>query len=250
MRLNGRVAVVTGGGSGIGRAICLALAAEGAKLAVLDVNEASAQAVAREVEDRGSAAVSLQVDITQSGRVRAAVKSIEAGLGPIDILVNNAGWDKAEPFLSSAEETWDRVLAVNLKGHIVVTRAVLEGMVARRRGKIVIISSDAGRTGSSGEVVYSAAKAGLLGFTKALAREMARYQINVNAVCPGPTDTPLFAEIARESPGLGTALERAIPFRRLGKPEDVAGAVVFLASDEASYITGQTLSVSGGLTMI
>jgi 2-hydroxycyclohexanecarboxyl-CoA dehydrogenase len=250
MRLKDRVALVTGGGSGIGRAICLALGAEGARVGVLDLNEKSAQAAADELQAKGAKALGLKVDITQSAQARAVVQQATERLGPVDILVNNAGWDKAEPFIKSTEETWDKILAINLKGHIIMTRAVLDGMIARQRGKIVIISSDAGRTGSSGEVVYSAAKGGLLGFAKGLAREMARYQINVNVVCPGPTDTPLFTSIAKDAPGLSDALIKAIPFRRLGRPEDIAGAVVFLASDEAAFVTGQTISVSGGLTMI
>ncbi len=250
MRLKDNVVVVTGGGSGIGRAICLAMATEGARVAVLDLSERAAQAVAKEAEGRGAKALAVKADITQSAQVRAAVEQVTEKLGPIDVLVNNAGWDKAEPFIKSTEETWDKILTINLKGHIVMTRAVLDNMIARKRGKIIMISSDAGRTGSSGEVVYSAAKGGILGFAKALAREMARYQININVVCPGPTDTPLFADIAKDSPGLGDALVKAIPFRRLGRPEDMAGAVVFLASEEASFITGQTVSVSGGLTMI
>ncbi|HEY8530945.1 MAG TPA: SDR family oxidoreductase, partial [Limnochorda sp.] len=189
-------------------------------------------------------------DVTDPAHVVAAVRATEQTLGPIDVLVNNAGWDKVGLFLESDERTWDRIIAVNLKGVLHCTKAVLSGMVERGRGRIVNISSDAGRVGSSGEAVYAAAKAGVIGFSKALAREVARYRINVNVVCPGPTDTALFAEVARENPKLGDALARAIPFGRLAVPEEVAAAVAFLASDDARFITGQTLSVSGGLTMV
>jgi 2-hydroxycyclohexanecarboxyl-CoA dehydrogenase len=164
--------------------------------------------------------------------------------------VNCAGWDRVEPFLESTEETWDRVIAVNLKGVISCTRAVLDGMVERRAGAIVSISSDAGRVGSSGEVVYSGAKAGIIGFSKAVAREVARYGIRVNVVCPGPTDTPMMDATKAANPRLGEALVKAIPFRRLARPDEIAAAVAFFASDETSYVTGQTLSVSGGLTMV
>ncbi len=165
------------------------------------------------------------------------------------MLVNNAGWDKVEPFVKSEEATWDKVIAINLKGPIACVRAVLDPMIERRSGKIVSISSDAGRVGSSGEAVYAGAKAGIIGFSKTLAREVARYGINVNVVCPGPTNTPLFREISGGNEKLAVALKQAIPLGRLGEPEDLAGAVVFLASDDAAFITGQTLSVSGGLTM-
>jgi len=170
--------------------------------------------------------------------------------GPIEVLVNNAGWDKVEPFVKSQEETWDRVIAINLKGPIRCARAVLDGMIERKAGKIISISSDAGRVGSTGEAVYSAAKAGVIGFSKTLARETARHGINVNVVCPGPTNTPLLNEIAGGNDKLIESLRRAIPMGRTGEPDDIAGAVAFLASDDAGFITGQTLSVSGGLSMM
>ncbi len=244
--LEGKVAFVTGAGRGIGRAIALRLAEEGASVAVADLDDATARSTAAEI---GARAIALRVDVTDSASVRAAVAEAEQRLGPIDILVNNAGWDKAEPFVQSTEATWDKVLAINLRGPIACTRAVLDGMIARGRGKIVSISSDAGRVGSSGEAVYSGAKAGIIGFSKTLARELARYHINVNVVCPGPTNTPLFQEVAGGNTKLADALKRAIPFGRLGEPEDLAAAVAFLASEDADFITGQTLSVSGGLTM-
>jgi 2-hydroxycyclohexanecarboxyl-CoA dehydrogenase len=243
--LKDRVALVTGAGRGIGRAIAERLAAEGAKVATLDVDEATAQAAGEAI-----GGVGLRMDVTDGASVRAAVEEAERRLGPTDVLVNNAGWDKAEPFVKSAEETWDKVLAINLKGPIRVTRAVLDGMIARGRGRIVSISSDAGRVGSSGEAVYSAAKAGVIGFSKTLARELARHHINVNVVCPGPTNTQLLRDVAPQNPKLIEALRRAVPFGRIGEPEEIAAAVAFLASDDAAFITGQTLSVSGGLTMV
>lgn len=245
--LSDKVVFITGAGGGIGRAIARRLASEGAAVAVTDLNGATAKATAEEIGDR---AIALPLDITQSLAIRAAVEETEARLGPIDVLVNNAGWDKIAPFVKTDEATWDKILAINLKGPIACARAVLDGMIERRAGKIISISSDAGRTGSSGEAVYSAAKAGIIGFSKTLAREMARHHINVNVVCPGPTDTPLLQGIAEENPKIVDALKRAIPFGRLGEPEDISGTVAFLASNDADFITGQTLSVSGGLTMM
>ena len=246
-RLEGWVTFVTGAGQGIGRAIALRLASEGARVAVTDLNESTAQSTAAEI---GEGAIGLKMDVTDPTAVRAAVEKTESTLGPLDVLVSNAGWDKVEPFLKSTEETWERILAINLKGYLNCAKAVLPGMVERGRGRIVSISSDAGRVGSTGEAVYSAAKGGVIAFSKTLAREMARYQINVNVVCPGPTNTPLFSEIAEANPKLTEALTNATPFRRLTEPEEVAAAVAFLASDDAKFITGQTLSVSGGLTMV
>jgi len=245
--LQDKVAFGTGAGRGIGRAIALRLAAEGAKVAAADLVESTAKETAAAIGERS---IGLRVDVTDSASVRAAVQEAKRRLGSIHILVNNAGWDKVEPFVKSEEPTWDKVLAINLKGPIVCTRSVLDGMIERRSGKIVSIGSDAGRVGSSGEAVYSAAKAGVIGFSKTLAREVARYGINVNVVCPGPTNTPLFQEIAGNNPKLMDALKRAVPFGRLGEPDDIAGAVVFLASSDADFVTGQTLSVSGGLTMV
>jgi len=245
MMLEGRVAMVTGAGRGIGEAIAGALAATGAAVAICDLDGDSATATAARLA-RG---MGVQMDVSDSAAVRSAVARISAELGPIDILVNNAGWDKVEPFVNSTEATWDRIIAINLKGPIICARAVLDGMLERGHGKIINIASDAGRVGSSGEVVYSAAKGGVIAFTKALARETARQGVNVNCVCPGPTETRLLDEVAEANPKLVDALRRAIPMRRLGRPADIAGAVVFLASDEAEFVTGQTLSVSGGLTM-
>ncbi len=244
--LEGKVAFVTGAGRGIGEAIAKRLAAEGAKVAVADVLEDNARQTARVI---GAAAIAVVVDITNSAAVRAAVADCEKRLGPIEVLVNNAGWDKIEAFIASSEETWDKVIAINLKGPIICIRAVLDGMIARGRGHIVSIGSDAGRVGSSGEAVYSAAKSGIIGFSKTLAREVARYHVNVNVVCPGPTKTPLLQQLQGVNPKLMDSLVRAVPFRRLAEPDEIAAAVAFLASDDAAFITGQTLSVSGGLTM-
>jgi 2-hydroxycyclohexanecarboxyl-CoA dehydrogenase len=246
-QLDGKVAFVTGAGRGIGRAIALRLAGAGAKVAVTDADETSARAVAAECTER---ALGLRVDVTDPTSVRAAVERTEQTLGPVDVLVNNAGWDKMEPFLESTEETWDKVIAINLKGVLNCVKAILPGMVERGQGRIVSISSDAARVGSSGEAVYAAAKAGIIAFSKTVAREVARQQINVNVVCPGPTNTDLFREVAAANPRLGDALKRAVPFGRLAEPDEIAAAVAFLVSDDARFMTGQTLSVSGGLTMI
>jgi 2-hydroxycyclohexanecarboxyl-CoA dehydrogenase len=245
--LEGKVALVTGAGSGIGRAIALRLAEEGAHVAVTDIDESKASEVAKEA---GAPAIAIAMDVADAASVRSGVARTEAELGPIDALVNNAGWEKSGPFLESDEATWQKIIAINLVGPMNCVKAVLPGMVERGSGRIVSISSDAGRVGSSGEAVYSAAKAGIIGFSKTVAREVARQRITVNVVCPGPTDTALLAEVASGNPRLVESLERAIPFRRLGQPDDIAGAVAFLASDDASFITGQTLSVSGGLTMV
>ena len=244
-----KVAIITGGAQGIGEAIVRKLASGGAAIAILDIQHEKARLVADDIKSEGGSATAVGMDITDSQNVRHAVEEVERRFGKVDILVNNVGWDKAAPFIELTEEMWDRVIAINLRGPITVTRAVLDGMISRNYGKIVNIASDAGRVGSSGESVYSACKGGIIAFTKTLARELVRYNILVNCVCPGPTDTPFIDGMREENPKLVEALQRAIPMRRLGNPEEVAAAVAFLASDEANYITGQTLSVSGGLTM-
>lgn len=245
-KLNSKIAVVTGAGSGIGRAIAEQLAAEGATVVVSDINAESAKETAAAL---GNNSVGLRVDVTSRESVDEMVEAVTGEFGRIDILVNNAGWDKVEPFLDSKLSDWDRVIAINLYGTLHCSQAVLKVMADQGSGSVINIGSDAGRVGSSGEAVYSAAKGGVVALSKTLAREMARSNVNVNCVCPGPADTPLFAGISDENPKLRQALERAIPMRRLAQPSDLAAAVVFFASDEASYITGQTLSVSGGLTM-
>jgi 2-hydroxycyclohexanecarboxyl-CoA dehydrogenase len=242
-RLDDKIAIVTGGGQGIGQAIAQKLAAEGAIVVVTDVDEANAAKTA----DALPGAVAIRTDVTDRQGVQAMVERVAGQFGGIDVLVNNAGWDKASSFVDSDPGDWDRVIAVNLYGVLHTCKAVLPIMAGQGRGAVVNLGSDAGRVGSSGEAVYSAAKGGIIAFTKSLAREMARDQVRVNCVCPGPTDTALFASFA--GPKLREALTKAIPFRRLGQPADVANVVAFLASDEASFLTGQTVSVSGGLTM-
>ena len=248
--LNGlqqKVVLVTGGAGCIGAALCRRFAAEGSRVAVFDLDGDGAARVAAECGGRA-----WTVDISDQARVIAAVAEVERDLGPIDVLVNNAGWDRAGPFLDTDKALWEKIVAINLFGPLHLHHAVLKGMRARSRGRVVNVASDAGRVGSSGEAVYAACKGGLIAFSKTMARELARQHINVNVVCPGPTDTALFREFAGEGERgekLRGALERAIPFGRLGQPEDVVGAVVFLASDDAAFITGQVLSASGGLTM-
>jgi len=252
MSQDGRSAIVTGGGRGIGRAIALALARQGCHVAILDLIEENAQSVKKEVEALGRRALALRVDLTQQSQVEQAVAKVLAEFGQIDILVNNAGWDKLEPFLESQPETWEKIIAINLKSILYTAKAILPHMVSRGSGKVVSIGSDAGRGGSTGEAVYAATKGAIIAFSKSLAREMARYKINVNVVCPGLTETPLLQEVrdtSEKAHKIVDAITRAIPLGRVGTPEDIANAVAFLASPAADYITGQTLSVSGGLTM-
>ncbi|MGH3261320.1 MAG: SDR family NAD(P)-dependent oxidoreductase [Trebonia sp.] len=243
-RLDRKIAIVTGAGQGLGRAVARRLAAEGATTVVADINEATAKETADAI---GTTAIGVRTDVTDRQSVNALADQVVARFGRIDVLVNNAGWDKGERFLDSEPATWDRIVEINLYGVFNTLKKVLPIMAAQGGGKVVNLGSDAGRVGSSGEAVYSAAKGGVIAFTKAIAREVARDGVNVNCVCPGPTDTPLFASIGGEK--LRDALVKAIPLRRLGDPDDIASAVAFLVSDEASFITGQTVSVSGGLTM-
>jgi 2-hydroxycyclohexanecarboxyl-CoA dehydrogenase len=241
--LNDKIAIVTGGGQGIGRAISEKLAAEGATVVVTDLVGQNASQTA----DGLPGAIAIGVDVTDRQAVQAMADQVLQLFGHVDVLVNNAGWDKASAFVDSDPGDWDRAISVNLYGVLHTCKAVLPIMAAQGSGAVVNLGSDAGRVGSSGEAVYSAAKGGVIAFTKSLAREMARHQVRVNCVCPGPTDTALFASFA--GPKLREALTKAIPFRRLGQPADVANVVAFLASDEAAFVTGQTVSVSGGLTM-
>jgi len=242
---------VTGGGRGIGRAIAHRLARTGVAIGIVDLDGTTARAVANEIAIAGGRAVAADADVADLVAVQAAVRAVEEGLGPLDVLVNNAGWDRMALFVDSEPSFWERVIAINYKGALNVTHTVLPGMIDRKRGRIVTVASDAGRVGSTGEAVYSGCKAALIGFSKALAREVARHGITVNAVCPGPVDTQLLADVMAGERGqkIVAGMTRAIPMGRLAKPEDVAGAVAYLASEEAAYVTGQTVSVSGGLTM-
>ncbi len=251
-RFDGKTVLVTGGGGGIGGATCKRFAAEGAKVAVFDINLEAAEKVAAGIRSAGGVADAFQCDIASHAAVNAAVAAAEARLGPIDVLVNNAGWDIFKPFAKTEPGEWDKLIAINLTGALNMHHAVLPGMVARKYGRIVNIASDAARVGSSGEAVYAACKGGLVAFSKTIAREHARHNITVNVVCPGPTDTALLAGVtsgAANPEKLVEAFAKAIPMGRLGQPNDLAGAIAFMGSDDAAFVTGQVLSVSGGLTM-
>ncbi|HEY1795998.1 MAG TPA: SDR family oxidoreductase [Stellaceae bacterium] len=247
MEMQDRTIVLTGGASGIGRATALLLAREGAHVFVGDLDKAGGEKVAGEASAAGLKLDYLPLDLGDPASVMGFANAVHAQAGRVDGLVNAAGWDRIEPFLQNPPEMVDQVLSINLAGPLRLTRALLDPMVAAMEGKIVNISSDAGRVGSTGETIYAAAKGGIIAFTKSLARELARYRINVNCVCPGPTDTPLFN---RQPERMREALTRAIPFRRIAQPEEIAEAVMFFLGRRSDYITGQVLSVSGGLTMV
>ena len=247
MDLKGKVAIVTGGGQGIGKAICLKLAEAGADVAVFDLNFENAQSTAQEIRKLSRKSEAFKVDVTEWKSVEDATRRAMESLDKVHILVNNVGWDRIQPFVETKPEFWNKIIAINLMGVIHCSRAVLDPMIERQAGKIINIASDAGRVGSLGETVYAGAKGGVIAFSKSLAREMAQYNINVNSVCPGPTDTPLL----RAQPNkVIQALVKAIPFRRVAKPEEIADTVLFFASPQSDYITGQVLSVSGGLTTV
>jgi 2-hydroxycyclohexanecarboxyl-CoA dehydrogenase len=240
--LSGRTVLVTGGGGAIGAAICRRFAEEGAKLLVADKVASSAEKVAREVDGRA-----LVFDISSYADAKKAVQH-EA----IDVLVNNAGWDRFQNFVDTRPEDWEELIAVNLRGPLNMHHLIAPAMMSRGWGRIVNIASDAARVGSSGESVYSACKGGIVAFSKTLARELARKGVTVNVVCPGPTDTPILRGFLGEGEAgqkVYDALVRAIPMKRVGQPDDIPGIVAFLASQEAGFITGQVISVSGGLTM-
>lgn len=250
--MKGKVAVVTGGARGIGRAVALRFLREGAHVAVLDIRDEAADRIDAAARGYGVRSLHVHADVASHPQVRDAAERVREEFDRIDVWVNNAGWDRIAPFLATGPPDWERVVGINLMGVVHGTRAALEAMTAQGSGgAIVNVSSDAGRVGSSGEAVYSAAKGGVIAFTKAVAREVARHGIRVNCVCPGPTDTPLLAETLGSEEGTRVieAIKRGIPFRRLGTPEEIAAAVRFLASDDASYVTGQVLSVNGGLNM-
>lgn len=246
MEFAGKVALVTGAASGIGLAVATGLTQGGAQVYIADINEDNGRAAAEQLGAHGSATFR-RLDVTSPESVDAAKGMIGERHGALDILVNAAGWSKVERFVNTTPDLWQRLIDLNYVGTLRVTHAFLPPMIERSRGKIVHVSSDAARAGSGGEAVYSGAKGAVVSFTKALARETARYGLNVNCVCPGPTDTPLLASIPESQ---RAALIRAIPFRRFGKPSEVADAVLFFASNRADYLTGQVLSVSGGLTMV
>jgi 2-hydroxycyclohexanecarboxyl-CoA dehydrogenase len=251
-RFEGRTVVVTGGGGGIGSAVCAGFASEGGRVAVLDRDGTAAEATAAAIVEQGGVAIAVESDITERASVDAAVAKVTAELGPIDVLVNNAGWDLFVPFLQTEPEDWSKLIDINLVGALNMHHAILPGMVERGSGRVVNVSSDAARVGSSGEAVYAACKAGIVAFSKTLAREHSRHGITFNVVCPGPTDTALLDSVVENAANpekLKEAFRRSIPIGRLGQPEDLAGAILFFASDGASFVTGQVLSVSGGLTM-
>ena len=253
MKLQGKTALIAGGGGGIGRAVALALANEGVRTAVADIVRDNAEKVSGEVKALGVDGMACQVDLTKKSDVDRMVSEVIARFGQIDILVNCQGWDRLEPFVESNEETWEKLLAINFKSVLYTAKAVLPQMISHGGGKIVNISSDAGRVGSSWEAVYAGAKGAVIAFSKTIAREVARYKINVNVVCPGLTETPLLQAVRSQSEQTAKIIEavtKATPFRRPAKPEEIAEAVLFFTSPAAEFITGQTLSVSGGLTMV
>ncbi|TDY27056.1 2-hydroxycyclohexanecarboxyl-CoA dehydrogenase [Paraburkholderia sp. BL6665CI2N2] len=249
--LKNKVVVVTGAAGGIGTAISKRFGEEGSTVALFDLNAENAARVVAEIESAGGKARAYRVDITDHEGVNKAVAQVEDELGPVEMLVNNAGWDMGAFFLQTEKPFWDKVVAINLYGPLNMHHAVLKRMAERGRGKVVNISSDAGRVGSSMEAVYSFCKGGIIAFSKTMAREMARQQIPINVVCPGPTPTALLDNLAQGEKGdrIKAALVKAVPFGRMGEPDDVAGTVAFLASDDAAFITGQVISISGGLTM-
>jgi len=244
------VAVVTGGAGAIGAAVCRRLAAAGHRVVVVDLAASAAEEAASMLTGDGHRGVGL--DVADTDAVAAALRVVADEVGPVEVLVNVAGWDRFVPFVDSTPEFWERVIGINYRGTLNTVHAVLPGMIERQRGRIVSVASDAARVGSSLESIYAGAKGAVISFSKSVAREVARYGITVNVVCPGPTDTPLIRAMADEL-GSGErfvdALTKAIPMRRLATADDVAPAIAFLASDDAGFITGQTLSVSGGLTM-
>jgi 2-hydroxycyclohexanecarboxyl-CoA dehydrogenase len=249
--LKDRSVIVTGGANGIGAAIVRRLAEEGCHVGIFDLDATSAEKVAGEVKSAGGKASAHTVDISSYEAVAKGVEAFEKVAGPSSFLVNNAGWDRAANFLDTTPEFWAKIVAINLYGPLNMNHVVLKGMASRGFGRVVNIASDAGRVGSSGEAVYSACKGGMIAFTKTIARELVSKGIIVNTICPGPTDTAILQSFLEGPDGtkIAEGLKRAIPMRRLGKPEDYPGLVAFFLSDDAAYITGQTISVSGGLTM-
>ncbi|MBL8569379.1 MAG: glucose 1-dehydrogenase [Phreatobacter sp.] len=250
--LKDRVALVTGAAGGIGQAICQRFVEEGIRLVACDLNEAALQVLKEKLAAKGGDVLPLAFDIIQYAAVQNAVERAVAHFGQLDILVNNAGWDVAKPFLETEPSLWDHIIAINLRGPLNLHKAVLPHLLKSGRGKVINIASDAGRVGSSGESVYAACKGGIISFSKTIARECARSGVNVNVVCPGPTDTALLRSFIGEGEygqKIYDKLQKSIPLKRLGQPDDLPGIIAFLASSDADFITGQTISVSGGLTM-
>jgi 2-hydroxycyclohexanecarboxyl-CoA dehydrogenase len=245
MRLDGKTALVTGGASGIGRATVMEIARCGATVICADIDTGKGEELLREAADTNFAVEFVLVDLADSKSARGCAAEVLARHPQVDILVNAAGWNDIQPFIENPPDYMDRVIAINLGGMLHLTQALLPAMIAAGKGKIVNVSSDAGRVGSAGETTYAAAKGGVIAFTKSLAREVARHSINVNCVCPGPTDTPMLQSRPEK---LKDAFIRAIPFRRFAKPQEIADAILFLAGPRSDYVTGQVLSVSGGLT--
>jgi len=249
--LKDRAVLVTGGANGIGAAIVRRLADEGCIVGIFDVDGAAADKAVQDIVARGGRAVATRVDISDYQAVHSAVEAFETDCGPAAFLVNNAGWDRPANFIDTTPDFWTRIIAVNLVGPLNMHHVVLRRMAARRFGRVVNIASDAGRVGSSGEAVYSACKGGVIALTKTLAREFVGSGVILNTICPGPTDTAILRSFFEGANGakIAEALKRAIPMKRFGSPEDYPGLVAFLLSDDAAYMTGQTISVSGGLTM-
>ncbi|MGB6247252.1 MULTISPECIES: SDR family NAD(P)-dependent oxidoreductase [Gordonia] len=251
--MSNRVALVTGGAAGIGEGISRTLGAKGFRVAVADLNLDAAKQVAAQIVEAGGEAIAVPIDVTDTASVKAAIDAVTEQLGPVEVAVNNAGWDDFMKFLDTDEDFWNKILDINFKGSLRVNHTVVPGMIERGFGRVINIGSDAGRVGSSLEAVYSGAKGGTIAFTKTLAREVATKGVTANTVCPGPTDTPALRKFAdnsgQDADKVLGGMTRAVPMKRLAQPSDIAAAVAFFASDEAGYITGQTLSVSGGLTM-
>lgn len=250
--LNNKAAIVTGGARGIGKAISATLAEQGAKVAIADLLEEEAQKAAQEIKAGGGYAMAVRTDVTDPASVQAMSEKVKADFGTIDILVNNAGWDRMKPFVTTTPDFWNKVIDINYKGVLNTTYATAGEMMAKGSGRIINIASDAARVGSTGEAVYAGAKGAVISFSKTMARELAKNRITVNVICPGPTPTPLLDDMKAEdalADKILSSMDRIIPLKRMGTPRDIAHAVVFFASDEASFVTGQVLSVSGGLTM-
>ena len=251
--LTDKVAIVTGGARGIGKGICAMLAKQGAKVAIADLLMDEGVATAAEIENSGGCAIAVKTDITDLASVQTMVTAVKQKFGPVDVLVNNAGWDRMKPFMKTEPAFWSKVIDINFKGMLNTTYAVAGDMMERNSGKIINIASDAARVGSMGESVYAGAKGAVISFSKTMARELARNKINVNVICPGPTPTPLLDDMKAEdafADKVLSSMDKIIPLKRMGTADDIAVAVVFFASDEANFITGQVLSVSGGLTMV